>query len=284
VLELVAQINHFLRSKLLQSTSSSAPLYNNTAGRYQYGRPADFVRQNLDWFGRDDARGTRLKFAITCLFRADSSIGFQFTVDGLKLFVIKFTEAGKELFGYPRDYLALGVDVNGDGKWLEGTVDANGVAITSFLTDAGVIQSTLPANLDEEHTYIFDKIVYLHHRNEVVIETSLPLNNIVEVHRGQTNYEQQLASYRIPHKGLQSEYHGTMFRIVKELRDTQYVLENFRPTQNEFLLTGTDLQNFHIRLVNRRYLFSEGISKKDHKPYELADNTFWWIQFLVTPI
>ena len=283
VLELVAQINHFLRSKLLQSTSLGVNAYDNTAGRYQYGLPVDFARVNDDWYTRNDAPSNRLKYAITCVFRGDGSVGFEFSVDGLKLFVIKFTELGKELFGYENDYLALGVNLAGVGVF-EDYVDTNGVPVVSFLTDAGNIQSSLPANLNEAHLHVFTKIIYLHNRNEVVVETSLPLNTIVEVHKGETNYEHQLASYRIPHKGLKTHYDKTLFRTVLEFRNTQYIMENFNETHNEYTLTSTELQNFHIRLVNRKYVLDEsGQYKKKHFAYELADNTFWYIQFLVSP-
>ena len=106
--------------------------------------------------------------------------------------------------------------------------------------------------------------------------------NAIKINR----YKQQLASYRYPNESIQTEYDGTLFKVLKESRNNVYVFEHANRTHNEFLLTGTGLQNFHIRLMARNYEWSaeRDIFVMDEKPYPLTVDSFWTITLKVTPL
>ncbi len=64
------------------------------------------------------------------------------------------------------------------------------------------------------------------------------------------------------------------------------MFEQSTKTHNVFLLTGTQLQNFHIRLMQRNYEWVDDLQqfKICEEPYKLPEESLWTMQLLITPL
>ena len=282
-LQFVDQVNQYLRHSLLRSISEGAAVYPHNVVLHQYAVPVDFVLQpGEDWFYDvpDSPEGNRVMNCLQCIIRPDGKVGFRFSVDALKLFVIHFTEEGKRVFGFTRDYLAMNVD----SRFI---LDANGQPTELYLHNLGFVRIALPlAAALKPIEFFFTQTIFTHFRHELFLQTSLPMYNIVEIHNNETRYVQQLASYRFPSMNLESSYSETLFRTLSESHKNVIVFEEMKKTNNQFYLTSTDMQNFHVKLLERNYTWNELTKKYDktEELYPLNDDTFWFIQFTLTPI
>ena len=143
------------------------------------------------------------------------------------------------------------------------------------------VQIALPDPLTSSYEKVFLQTIFTHFRHELVLQTTLPLNNIIEVHNKESTYLKQLASYRFPSAEREYQYNSIYFRTLKEERTNVIVFEKLSKTHNAYKLTGTDLQNFHIRLreVNYAYNAVNGVYEKTEGDYPLHKDTIWYVQF-----
>ena len=113
---------------------------------------------------------------------------------------------------------------------------------------------------------------------------TFPLRNYIECDHHAALYKNQLVSYRYPAVPIQMEYERTLFATILESRRNQYVFEHGGKTHNEFLLTGADMQNFHLRLISRNYKWDDSMEVFDSKqvPYPLPPESLWSIQLAIT--
>ena len=152
---------------------------------------------------------------------------------------------------------------------------------------AGDVALDIPNNT-ESVLCIFPNSIDRHsrYRHEVVLTTSLPLRPHVQCDQKNASTTPQLASYRYPSEQTIMGHESVMFWYIKESRQSMYEFQNAGKTHNEYLLTGSQLQNFHIRLVSRNYVWDADKLSYDiiDTPYSLPDNSLWWLGLVITPL
>lgn len=197
-------------------------------------------------------------------------LGIKFSPMGQILFVLKLTAEGKRLFGRRLNYIA---------------VDDNGQFLMPYLHEVFLddhVNLATPALPTDAVVYLVGNIAnHMSYRHEVVLTTSLPLRPTLACDKRNANIKPQFVSYRYPGGKDMVEYDHTMFQNRIESRQNQYVIENGSKTHNTFLLTGTDLQNFHFRLVSRNHVWDEKSEsfKVDDIPYPLPEESLWTLRF-----
>jgi hypothetical protein len=203
----------------------------------------------------------------------------------MSLFVLRFTEEGQRIFNV-KEYLAL--DENGSfntSPYFQKDEYFN--FVNDLPEGSRVVQFDLPDPMVTESQLVFmDNSLFSHvsYRHELVLQTSLPMNNTVECDTNTSHYKRQLASYRFPESGLKISYTDTLYRRLKETRQTMYTFENTIKTHNVFKLHGTELQNFSLFLVNRNYTWDGNKYVQTEVPYDLHNDTFYTIQLAVKPL
>ena len=256
--ELVYQMNAFFRRKILGAIASAVD--------WEGGGAADVYEESfnmeqdedLDWYALLDTElGKSSQGALEGILRPDGKIGLKFTNDGFHMFVIKMTAEGKRIFGWGLDYIALDVNNTFDSVYLSGrTVQVGNDNITVLIGEPTATQSVM---------CVFDNSIFNHghYRHEIAILTSLPMRNYLECDQRSAKYKSQLASYRYPTIPMRIGYRGTLFRRIREYRKTRYLFEQSTKTHNTFILTGSELQNFHMRLVSRNYKWNTELEQFD---------------------
>ena len=193
------------------------------------------------------------------------------------MFVLKMTGEGKRILGWEGEYIAVGPNNTFYTNYLTVVVDPN-------VPDENHVTLALPVGTDDV-LCVFDNSVFNHghYRHEIVLRTSLPLRNYLECDQTKAFYKNQLASYRYPSEPIRTEYDGTLFKVLKNVRRSRYMFEQSTRTHNEFLLTGTQLQNFHVRLMQRNYIWDADRETFEivETPYLLPDESLWTIQLAV---
>ena len=134
--------------------------------------------------------------------------------------------------------------------------------------------------------YFTDNSLFSHvnYRHEIVIETTLPIHHTVECGERSSHLKTQLVSYKLPSSNLRCEYKNVLHREMEESRQTSYTFDDSLRTHNAFVLHGTELQNFHLRLINRNFVWDGTKYKLDDKLYPLHDDTFYTIQMALRPL
>lgn len=210
---------------------------------------------------------------VRCFIRSDGRIGFTFTQDGWIFFVLHLTDRAKHMFGFEHDFVA---------------VDQNGY-FSEYLVENPVGVYTVdsygdPHNL-EPFAIVFDNIVFSHekYRHEIVLTTTLPLHPYIDCESKKATFQQQLCTYKYPETVRTEEYKQIYFRKLGETWDTNFVFEHGNKTHNEFYIRGTQLQNFHIRLMLRSYEYNSLLKTYNRLevPYPLQDDSFWSVTFNV---
>jgi len=271
VSQLLFQMNRFFREMCRRLATVAIP-YNVL--QHQYVVPATFNQQNVDWFSGLVA-AEPIETALQAVFRPDGKIGFRFSVDGLRLFVIKLSDEGQRIFARTQRYIAL---------------DQNGQFNINYAV--GLLQpqanSALPAAVTEGYILVIDNSLFSHvnYRHELVLQTSLPLNNSVECDTDHSFYRRQLASYKFPDTKISMEYTQVMLRDLIEETQTMYSFEDSIRTHNKFQISGTELQNFNLYLVSRNYEYNAATGRYDQTevPYDLHKDTFYTVQFALRPL
>jgi len=193
------------------------------------------------------------------------------------------TDEAQRIFGFKKKY--IGVD--DEGKFFEDLEAQYGYIITEdeadplanlVATEESIITQTTrvlttPNSLFNHHSY----------RSEIAVVTSLPLRNYVHCDHKSASYRQQLVSYRTPQPELHVEYDKTYFKKLKIERTNRNLFEHSNETHNEFILTGTELQNFHLRLISRSYQWNTNEERYDiiEKDYTMPEDSLWTITLCV---
>ena len=274
VSQLVYQMNIFFREMCMRLATVVIP-YNNA--QHQFAIPVAFTRQIVDWFtGLNNA--DPIETALQAVFRPDGKLGFRFSVDGLKLFVLKLTDEGKRIFGRTQRYLAL----DSQGLFEENYEILNHPVVA----DGSFAIEDLPAAVTESYIFFCDNSMFSHvnYRHELVLKTSLPLETHVECDTDHSFYRHQLASYKFPDPNTSMRYDGTVHRELVETTQTRYTFEKSLRTHNAFKITGTSLQNFTLYLISRSYEYDGKRYKQTEKPYSLHEDTFYTVQFALRPV
>jgi hypothetical protein len=276
---LVYQLNLFLRELCQRLATVNIP-FDPLQHQYNVaGVGSTFVTQNVDWYS-GLANQEPIISSLQAVFRPDGKIGFKFSADGLKLFVLKLTDDGQRIFNRTLRYIALDA---------QGTFESQYAAIVPpGVNEEALIDlraETLAAPLVAYVKY-FDNSLFSHvnYRRELVIQTSLPLQSNVECDTNRSFYRRQLAAYQFPGPNTSMKYTSVVLRTLLEESQTMYSFETSLKTHNTFRLHGTELQNFHLYLVNRSYVLENGKYKQVETPYELHDDTFWTVQFAIRTV
>ena len=222
------------------------------------------------------------------VIRPDGKIGIAFSDDGARLFAVRLTDLGKTLFGRTQRYVAVDGNENFTEQY---DVELNLVLVPPEL-DVTNVQLPDPVEVGG-YICFFNPSMFSHiqYRHELVLKSSLPLDNTVECDTRHSFYKRQLASYRFPDSDVRMEYDSTPInqeykgRYLCEKFQSMYTFEDNLTTHNKFILKGTELQNFHLYLVTRNY---EKQADKTYKqvdtPYEMHDQTFFTVQLAVKPL
>jgi len=260
--QLAFEINYFFR-KLLLKCSTTGDFFSGDPEHFDEEVDDHFLYANNDWhtYGKTDA-GYAAASHIKIIFRSDGKLGFKYTHVGSALFVLHLTEEGQRVFGFDNRYIAP---------------DEN--SKMHLYLDGNYVRNDPPPGGAESVVFVSPNSIYSHneYRPEIAIMTSLPLIPYVDVQESSAATKRQLASYRYPQNPAAFSYRETMFKQVIENTRSYYHLENGSKTHNVFFLTGTQLQNFHIRLLSRKYVYNENSKLFDMKesPYLLPDESLW---------
>ena len=288
--QLVYQMNAFFRNRMLRllfTQPNGSNLRTEDDDDDVFDRPDEFKTQDEgDWYSdliNSDA-ALPMQNALQAIYRSDGRLAIKFSRSAQELFVLKLTDEGKRIFGLTTND---GVDLD------YVAVNANGTFAEPYLAHGPPpffepeVLLDLPAGT-ESRICVFKNNIFSHgrYRHEVAVLSSLPLNAFVEVDQRNSFYKYQLASYRYPNYPMETEFDNTMFRNLKEVRRSRYTFENAHKTHNEFYLSGTDLQNFHIRLVSRNYVWDNSLNRFEitERPYKLHEGQLWTLTLTVKPL
>ena len=134
VSQLVYQMNAFFRQRLVKLVTSTIPFDD---GGDWYDVPDEFNKQaNSDWYTVQSTElGQKISGAIEAIYRSDGRIGFKFSPSGQKLFVIRFSDEGKRIFGWGERYIAID-SLKTFTSYLDGTGDVISSIPDPALTEA----------------------------------------------------------------------------------------------------------------------------------------------------
>lgn len=279
--QLVFQINKFLDRAILKLlTSGELNNNNNDLADVPDNFNIDLaLPEQNDWYTLlldgtvvlDDAtQVSQIEKCLRCILRTDGRIGFRFTPDAWSFFVIRLTDSAKRIFGFEHDSVAI--DENGQ--------------FTAYLDDGDT--HTTPPVSEENYTLFFDNSIFSNekYRHEIVVTTTLPLQPYIDCDSTHATFQSQLCTYRYPNNTLKEEYFDTYFKRITEARDRNFVFEHANKTHNLFVLKGTQLQNFHVKLLLRSYEydFNSNKYKRVEINYPLIDDAFWSITLNVRAI
>jgi hypothetical protein len=262
---LASQVNQFFREFQLRITVAAMPVFN--AARHEYNRVGTQFAQELaaDWYTLNK------ETQVSVIVRSDGRLGFKFTPDFQKFFVLKFTEEGRRIFGF-KDFLAI----DNNGEW-----------------DSDYIQNDepaydLPPEADLQTEMVFTESVFpfVDHRSELVVQMSLPLSTTGEGTKHGGFYKRQLASYRFPEYETAMEVglsNNTLMRSISEVRQHTFEFEK-GATHNKFILTGTDLQNFNVLLTHRVHTWKTDRFVQTETDYEMPPESTFILRFSVRPV
>ena len=282
--QLLHQMNHFFRKKVLQAVTS-ATVWIDDATVNNHPIVLDQNQAN-DWFGiLNTAEGLEGgQTALQAIYRSDGKIAIKFSPAAQQMFVLRMTDEGKRILGWSQRHIAIDDDNDFKEEYVPDTQVASADPAVAYTLN---VATTAQANT-ESIVCVLDNSIFNqgHYRHELVIMTTLPLRNYLECDNRTALYKNQLASYRYPSEPIRTEYQGTLFKVLKEERRNRYLFEQGNRTHNEFLLTSTQLQNFHLRLVSRNYKWDETLAKFviTDIPYSLPDESLWTIQLLVNEL
>ena len=268
-------MNAFFRRAVLRQITDG----NFDGGGAHFNTPAEYDELHPDWYDiaiDQDAEAVAMKNSLEAIYRSDGRIGIKFTPASISQFVIKLTPEGKRILGWDLDYIAVDENSSFSSDYLYRTFQGN----LDVVIDIPNITESLICVLNNS---VFN---HGHYRHELSIVTTLPLQQYVECDQKSARYKTQLASYRYPNEKIETEYEGTLFKVLKEEHSNIYIFEHAQKTHNEFLLTGTELQNFHIRLVSRNYKWNESkqLFEIHEKPYPLHEDSLWTLGLKVKPL
>jgi len=294
VSQLVYQMNSFFRQLLVKLVTTEeffgdpeSDSEDSAEDDPHFNTPTDFNKQpNSDWYTvQESVIGQRIRSSIEAIYRSDGRIGFKFTPNGQLLFVLRLTDEGQRIFGWKHRYIAIDAN-NRFTKYVNLELEED---YFGNVREEGTVFSNLPAGvLTESVVCVTENSIFNHghYRHEIAVLTTLPLQQYVECDQDSAQFKRQLASYRFPNEAIKTEYRGTLYKVLKESRKNIYIFEHANKTHNEFLLTGTDLQNFHVRLMARNYEWSteKNLFVIAEKPYPLPSDSLWTISLKVTPL
>ena len=236
VSQLLFQMNVFLQELCMRCVSQGL-VYDGAL--HQYEVPDSFDTQAADWNHLENS--DPIKQALMAVIRPDGKIGIAFSDDGARLFAVRLTDLGKTLFGRTQRYVAV------DGN--ENFTEEYGVELNLVLVppELDVTNVQLPDPV-EVGGYIcfFNPSMFSHiqYRHELVLKSSLPLDNTVECDTRHSFYKRQLASYRFPDSDVRMEYDSTPInqeykgRYLCERFQSMYTFEENLTTHNKFILRG----------------------------------------------
>ena len=206
-----------------------------------------------------------------CCIYDSGKIGFRMSAQAQLFLVIKLTDEGMRIFGSDVHYLAP--TVNGDFNYVD-------EATQNVIGDRYLGAQTYERRLNNS---IF---VHEEYRNEIVINTTLPVPPYIECNGTHAKVRQQLVSYRYPKDTLNIEYVDIMHKTLSYQRKELLFFEQNSRTHNSFIMTGTELQNFHLHLMLRKYEFQSQsndfvITETD---YPVNDDSMWTMMLSVVEI
>ena len=161
--------------------------------------------------------------------------------------VLHLTDEGRRIFGTENEYIAF----DDTGNFYP-YVDATGDVLSG------------PYNGADSTIKIFEKNAFKHNksRREIVLETTLPLQPYMFCDERNVELKSELCSYKLPQETttVTREFDKIAY---KQTNRSKYILERNLKTHNTFILTGTELQNIHFRLMLRQYIYNTMLKKYD---------------------
>ena len=112
VIDLISQMNRFFNVFLMNVATRDPTVLVEEEKEYAGQNPYSEDLIGQDWMTSDQ------QSEIEVLYKLNGTIGFRFTPDSLRLYVMRLTDEGRRLFGFSTDYLALGDNGRFDNNYL----------------------------------------------------------------------------------------------------------------------------------------------------------------------
>jgi hypothetical protein len=268
--ELVYQINYFLRKFFSKMNTGIIPQFDDE--KEIEDQPELFQPvANKDWFEEMNNENFALKNSIQCELKDSGVLSFKFTAAVQAFIVIKFTELGKKVLGSDKIYFApMQVEIDEKFDYFnEQTRVVRGEAYQGIDDNVGILNRS-----------VFGQNEY---RPEIVITTTLPVQNTTECNANHAKVRSQLTTYRYPTDKLNVGYNMVKFKHFSYSTPNRLLFEQNNRTNNKFMLTGTELQNFHLVLSLRQFEYNTVRKEFDEKltPYTIDNDHHWSITFLI---
>ena len=270
--DFVYQLNEYFRHSI------SLDLTQNWAGGPEFS-DQEHVIQGEDWYNiYSQTRGQFAEYrdCVQAFVRSDGRLYIQFTPFGMRHYVIHLTDYGRELLGHTDSFF---VPAGEAPNLLTVSFDH------AYIDEFGNSELRIPA-IQDNIFGCFKNNLYNHeqYRDEIVVESTLPMRDHIFVNKRQTDFVPMLASFRLPERVREIEYDNKMNRTYCVSGQRRYNLEDGGRTHNTFYLTHSRLQNFHLRLVQRKYERSSetGLMNIKDTPYEIPEGDIWMIRLAIS--
>ena len=98
-------------------------------------------------------------------------------------------------------------------------------------------------------------------------------------------YTTQIAAYHFEERSPLVEYEN-QDRYLIHTTDTVLHLENSEDTHNRYIMSHTDFQNFHIRVMSRKYVFDVDTNAYTYQetPYDIPKDTVLYLTLAIVPL
>jgi hypothetical protein len=256
VYQLLFQMNKFFREFFSKILTGQVPLANN-ANLTMNADLIDLINKvgndddiDGDWFiiyqsTQDDAL-TQTAASITTGLLQNGNIFLR--VGPLGHFVVlNLTDDGRRVFGTDNKFLAF--DEDGD-----------------FYDYANAVGAVIDGMFDDNDTCenVFQKNIFKHNttRREIVLETTLPMQPYLFCDHRNVQMKSELCSYKPPQE-ITSCKMIPGARFYEAHNRSRWLFDRHLRTHNTFILTGTELQNIHFRLMLRKYEYDTILKRYD---------------------
>ena len=278
--ELVYQLNRYLRKSISVDLSQNWP-GNAPAGLLDCSAQEHVPVTNWyqDAYILDDEKQNNIvdfRDSVQALVRQDGKLYIMFTPFGARHYAIRLTDKGKEILGHDYSYFMPDPADNTKDTFNH-----------SYLNNVSVVLIEIPtvANTTDIVIGAFKNNLYHHelYRDEIVIESSLPFQHHLFANTQETLPTPMIASFRLKQDYRETQYqHMLKTHHVTSL--SRYNLQTGHKTHNTFTLSHTKLQNFHLQLIQRSYVYNSDTDKMEtvDKPYIIPEGNIWMLRLAIS--
>ena len=262
VKDLIWQINNHLNIFFSQLRSGKIEAFDDEK---------ECEDHHAEWKAETPAGDWRDKYfdakkpGIQATLQPNGSIGFVFDVFAQAFLVLRLTDFGKRVLGWPNRYIAP-TDTGSANNYYDEQKD-----------------EVLNGPADNQTWVQLDNSLFHHdtYHDEVIVYTSLPVTTTVRCENNTINLKSYLMTYRYPDSKHTLSYTGQLSEYQNK-KHTRLIFENNQKTHNEFILTGSELQNFKIHVKLRRRVYDHVTDKFIYEEIDYpCDGRIWTLMLAV---